>query len=86
MEEFTLDKVFGSPAAKVCDLYPQYQDSSLTTSTVAKAIGVSFKTALKAIEQLESLNLMMDAGKIRNAKAYKFNKDSKLLNCIKPKC
>ena len=83
MENNTLDKIFDSPTAKMIDLYPLYGERPFTTSIAANDIDVSFKTALKSITQLESQQILIQVKKIRNAKAYKFNKKSPLLNCLK---
>lgn len=78
----TWARVFDSPTAKILDLYPTYKDQPFTTTMAAEAIHLSFKTALKAITQLEKINILIPVKKIRNAKAYKFNTKHTILNCL----
>ena len=78
-----LNNIFNSTAAQILDLYPQYKEQPFTISQIASDIDVSFKTALKTVNHLETQKLLIQVKKIRNAKAYKFNQKSPQLNTLK---
>ena len=73
VKEGVLTRVFGGPVAKVLDQAAYVGSMDQTIPMLVESTGLSFKTAQKAILELNKLGLVKRSRKIGNAQTYRFD-------------
>ncbi|HEY4822224.1 MAG TPA: hypothetical protein VIH83_00880 [Candidatus Bathyarchaeia archaeon] len=73
VKEGVLTRVFGGPVAKVLDQAAYVGSMEQTIPMLVESTGLSFKTAQKAILELNKLGLVKRSRKIGNAQTYRFD-------------
>ena len=73
VKEGVLTRVFGGPVAKVLDQAVYVGSMEQTIPMLVESTGLSFKTAQKAILELNKLGLVKRSRKIGNAQTYRFD-------------
>ncbi len=73
VKEGVLAQIFGGPVAKVLDQATYAGSMEQTIPMLAESTGLSFKTAQKAVLELNKLGLVKRSGRIGNAQTYRFD-------------
>ena len=73
VKEGVLTQVFGGPVAKVLDQATYVGSMEQTIPMLVESTGLSFKTAQKAVLELNKLGLVKRSRKIGNAQTYRFD-------------
>ncbi len=68
-----MTQVFGGPVAKVLDQAAYVGSMEQTIPMLVDSTGLSFKTAQKAVLELNKLGLVKRSRKIGNAQTYRFD-------------
>lgn len=72
-----LESVFPGSTSKILDFLSTFKDWDYSVSDIAKNSGVSFKTALSEIKNLERQGVVSKTRTVGKATMYKLNLDSK---------
>ncbi|MGI0069062.1 MAG: winged helix-turn-helix domain-containing protein [Nitrosotalea sp.] len=72
-----LESVFPGSTSKILDFLATFKDWDYSVSDIAKNSGVSFKTALNEIKNLEQQGVVSRTRTVGKATMYKLNLDSK---------
>lgn len=72
-----LESVFPGSTSKILDFLATFKDWDYSVSDIAKNSGVSFKTALNEIKNLERQGVVSRTRTVGKAIMYKLNLDSK---------
>jgi hypothetical protein len=72
-----LESVFPGSTSKVLDFLATFKDWDYSVSDIAKNSGISFKTALNEIKNLEQQGVLSRTRTVGKAIMYKLNLDSK---------
>lgn len=72
-----LESVFPGSTSKILDFLATFKDWDYSVSDIAKKSGVSFKTALNEIKNLEQQGVVSRTRTVGKAIMYKLNLDSK---------
>ncbi len=73
VKEGVLTQIFGGPVAKVLDQAAYVGSMEQTIPMLVESTGLSFKTAQKAVLELNKLGLVKQSRKIGNAQTYGFD-------------
>jgi len=73
VKEGVLSQVFGGPVAKVLDQAMYVGGIEQTVPMLVESTGLSFKTAQKAVVELNRLGLVKRSRKIGNTQTYRFD-------------
>ena len=72
-----LESVFPGSTSKILDFLATFKDWDYSVSDIAKNSGISFKTALNEIKNLEQQGVISRTRTVRKAIMYKLNLESK---------
>lgn len=72
-----LESVFPGSTSKILDFLATFKDWDYSVSDIAKNSGISFKTALHEIKNLEQQGVLSRTRTVGKAIMYKLNLDSK---------
>ncbi|WP_157927729.1 helix-turn-helix domain-containing protein [Candidatus Nitrosotalea okcheonensis] len=72
-----LESVFPGSTSKILDFLATFKDWDYSVSDIAKNSGISFKTALNEIKNLEQQGVIFRTRTVGKAIMYKLNLDSK---------
>lgn len=72
-----LESVFPGSTSKILDFLSTFKDWDYSVSDIAKNSGISFKTALNEIKNLEQQDVVFRTRTVGKATMYKLNLDSK---------
>ncbi|MGI0066624.1 MAG: helix-turn-helix domain-containing protein [Nitrosotalea sp.] len=72
-----LESVFPGSTSKILDFLATFKDWDYSVSDIAKNSGISFKTALNEIKNLEKQGVLSRTRTVGKAIMYKLNLDSK---------
>ncbi|MDE1831536.1 MAG: helix-turn-helix transcriptional regulator [Thaumarchaeota archaeon] len=72
-----LESVFPGSTSKILDFLATFKDWDYSVSDIAKNSGISFKTALNEIKNLEQQGVILRTRTVGKAIMYKLNLDSK---------
>ncbi|OLC92718.1 MAG: hypothetical protein AUI60_00405 [Thaumarchaeota archaeon 13_1_40CM_2_39_4] len=72
-----LESVFPGSTSKILDFLATFKDWDYSVSDIAKNAGISFKTALNEIRNLEQQGVVSRTRTVGKAIMYKLNLDSK---------
>lgn len=72
-----LESVFPGSTSKILDFLATFKDWDYSVSDIAKSSGISFKTALHEIKNLEQQGVLSRTRTVGKAIMYKLNLDSK---------
>lgn len=73
VNEGVLTQVFGGPVAKVLDQAMYVGNMEQTIPMLVESTGLSFKTAQKAVLQLNKMGLVKRSRRIGNTQTYRFD-------------
>lgn len=77
LQKGPLESVFPGSTSKILDFLATFKDWDYSVSDIAKNSGVSFKTALNEIRNLEQQGVISRKRTVGKAIMYKLNLDSK---------
>ncbi len=77
LQSGSLESVFPGSTSKILDFLATFKDWDYSVSDIAKNSGVSFKTALNEIRNLEQQGVVSRTRTVGKAIMYKLNLDSK---------
>jgi predicted transcriptional regulator len=77
LQKGPLESVFPGSTSKILDFLATFKDWDYSVSDIAKNSGVSFKTALNEIKNLEKQGVVSRTRTVGKAIMYKLNLDSK---------
>ncbi|MHB8603433.1 MAG: helix-turn-helix domain-containing protein [Nitrosotalea sp.] len=77
LQKGPLESVFPGSTSKILDFLATFKDWDYSVSDIAKNSGVSFKTALNEIKNLEQQGVVSRKRTVGKAIMYKLNLDSK---------
>ena len=72
-----LESVFPGSTSKILDFLAAFKDWDYSVSDIAKNSGISFKTALNEIKNLEQQGVLLRTRTVGKAIMYKLNLDSR---------
>ena len=72
-----LERLFGVANARILDFLATFQDMDFSKQDIAKQANVSFRHALRAINQLEEKNLLIKTRNVGSNRMYKYNTENK---------
>jgi DNA-binding MarR family transcriptional regulator len=72
-----LERLFGVANARILDFLSTFQDFDYSKQDIAKHSKVSFRHALRSIEQLEEKGLIKRTRNVGNSHMYKYNINNK---------
>ena len=72
-----LESVFPGSTSKILDFLATFKDWDYSVSDIAKNSGISFKTALNEIKNLEQQGVLLRTRTVGKAIMYKLNLDSR---------
>lgn len=77
LQKGPLENVFPGSTSKILDFLATFKDWDYSVSDIAKNSGVSFKTALNEIKNLEQQGVVFRTRTVGKATMYKMNLNSK---------
>ena len=77
LQKGPLESVFPGSTSKILDFLATFKDWDYSVSDIAKNSGISFKTALNEIKNLEQQGVLLRTRTVGKAILYKLNRDSK---------
>lgn len=77
LQKGPLESVFPGSTSKILDFLATFKDWDYSVSDIAKNSGISFKTALNEIKNLEQQGVLLRTRTVGKAIMYKLNRDSK---------
>jgi DNA-binding Lrp family transcriptional regulator len=77
LQKGPLENVFPGSTSKILDFLATFKDWDYSVSDIAKHSGISFKTALNEIKNLEQQGVVFRTRTVGKATMYKLNLDSK---------
>jgi len=76
LEKGPLESVFPGSTSKILDFLTTFKDWDYSISDISRNAGLSFKTALGEVKNLESQDVILKTRNVGNANMYKLNLDS----------
>jgi len=76
LENGPLESVFPGSTSKILDFLATFKDWDYSISDISRNSGLSFKTALGEIKNLESQDVILKTRNVGKANMYKLNLDS----------
>ncbi len=77
LQDGPLESIFPGSTSKILDFLATFKDWDYSISDIAKNSGLSFKTALNEIRNLERQGVVFRTRSVGKATMYKMNLDSK---------
>ena len=76
LEKGPLESVFPGSTSKILDFLTTFKDWDYSISDISRNAGLSFKTALGEVKNLESQDVILKTRNVGKANMYKLNLDS----------
>jgi len=76
LEKGPLESVFPGSTSKILDFLATFKDWDYSISDISRNSGLSFKTALGEVKNLESQDVILKTRNVGKANMYKLNLDS----------
>ena len=76
LENGPLESVFPGSTSKILDFLATFKDWDYSISDISRNAGLSFKTALGEVKNLESQDVILKTRNVGKANMYKLNLDS----------